>query len=89
LQLKTNHFYEHALSGCVVFPGNDSYMVKLVHDAGGRYVFENLKGSRSYPLGMEKAFEAGLGIDIWLNPGSASNLTDITSFDTRLASCHQ
>lgn len=83
--LKPTIFMNMPFRGVWYFPGNDSYMVKLVHDAGGRYVFENLKGSRSYPLGMEKAFEAGLGSDIWLNPGSASSLTDITSFDTRLA----
>lgn len=82
---KPTIFMNMPFRGVWYFPGNDSYMVKLVHDAGGSYVFENLKGSRSFPLGIEKAFEAGMGSDIWLNPGSASSLTDITSFDTRLA----
>ncbi len=67
------------------FPGSSSYFIRLIEDAGGNYIFSNLQGSRSYSIGFEKAIEAGLKTDFWLNPGTADKLTDISSIDDRLS----
>lgn len=66
------------------FPGGDNYFVKLIEDAGGDYVFKEFQGSKSYSVSFEKAIETGMGSDIWLNTGSATNLSDIKSTDERL-----
>lgn len=66
------------------FPGKSNYFIKLIEDAGGDYVFNNLTGSKSYPLSFEKAIEAGYGSDFWLNPGSAISMNDIERTDERL-----
>lgn len=66
-------------------PGDASYFVQFIRDAGGRYLFADLEGSRSYPISFERAFGAGLQADVWLCPGTATSLADIASFDPRLA----
>lgn len=65
-------------------PGNQSYFVQLIRDAGGEYLFNGLTGSRSYPISFERAYEAGLKADIWLCPGAANSLNQISDFDPRL-----
>jgi len=67
------------------FPGVDNYFVKLINDAGGCYVFPELSGSQSHPVSTEVAFKAGLSCDVWLNPGTANCLSDITSSDIRFS----
>jgi iron complex transport system substrate-binding protein len=66
------------------FPGGSNYFVKLIDDAGGDYIFKNLEGSRSYSIAFEKAFEAGMNSNIWLNTGTALSLNDIKQTDERL-----
>lgn len=65
-------------------PSNQSYLIKLVRDAGGDYPFAHLNGNQSYPISFERAYEAGLQADIWLNPGTASTLKQIAEQDPRL-----
>lgn len=65
-------------------PGNGSYMVQLIRDAGGSYMFSHLAQSRSYPVSFEKVFEAGLQADVWLNTGAANSLHDIEKIDHRM-----
>lgn len=67
------------------FPGVDNYFVKLINDAGGSYVFQELTGSQSHPVSTEVAYKAGLSCDIWLNPGTAISLSDITNSDNRFS----
>ena len=66
-------------------PGCESYFVQFIRDAGGRYLFDDLEGSRSYPISFERALGAGLQADVWMCPGSATSLADIAAFDPRLA----
>ncbi len=65
-------------------PGNQSYFVQFINDAGGRYLFDDLEGSRSYPISFERAYSSGLQADVWLCPGTANTMTDIADFDARL-----
>lgn len=67
------------------FPGNDNYFVKMIKDAGGRYLFNNLKGSQSYPISTEIAYKSGLNADVWINTGTAHSKADILNFDPRFA----
>jgi len=67
------------------FPGSENYFAQFINDAGGNYVFPELQGSRSHPVSTEVAYRAGLECDVWLNPGTAISLSDITDTDLRFA----
>jgi iron complex transport system substrate-binding protein len=67
------------------FPGSENYFAQFINDAGGNYVFPELQGSRSHPVSTEVAYRAGLECDVWLNPGTAISLSDITDPILRFA----
>lgn len=67
------------------FPGVENYFVKLINDAGGSYVFQELTGSQSHPVSAEVAYKAGFSCDVWLNPGTANSLNDLTNSDSRFS----
>lgn len=51
-------------------PGEDSYMSRLISDAGG-YVLGSESGtSVSRVISLEKAYELSLQADLWLDPGN-------------------
>ena len=58
-------------------PGSDSYMAKLVYDAGAQYVIKHKDGTSSVPLSLESAMEYGLKANFWLNTGTANSVNDI------------
>ena len=58
-------------------PGSDSYMAKLVYDAGAQYIIKHMEGTSSVPLSLESAMEYGLKANFWLNTGTANSLNDI------------
>ena len=57
-------------------PANSSYMVRLVHDAGGDYIFDNESNS-SVGISLEEAVELVSKTDIWLNPGQCTSLDEL------------
>jgi len=63
--------------------GGESYIAKLVADAGGDYVFGDYQYKDSKPVALEKVFERAMGAEFWLNPGEAGSLNDIFSVDER------
>lgn len=65
------------------FPGTENYFVQFISDAGGNYVFPELKGSQSHPVSTEVAYKTGLDCDVWLNTGIANSLGDIAATDMR------
>lgn len=67
-----------------VSPGN-SYMGRLIEDAGGNYIFRDLSRPNSVPYSVEAVFEQASGAEVWLNPGTAVSLDDISAADHRLA----
>lgn len=67
-----------------ISPGN-SYISKLISDAGGRYLWAGTESSFSMPMGIEAVYTKGLQADFWLNTGTASAFSDITAIDSRLA----
>ena len=46
-------------------PGSDSYIANYIRDAGGSYVFDNLKGAASHEIDYESALKAISVADFW------------------------
>ena len=67
-----------------ISPGN-SYISKLIEDAGGYYLWQNTVSSVSMPTGLENVFIKALTADYWLNTGSVRSRSEIISVDPRLA----
>lgn len=58
-------------------PSVKSYIVQLINDAGGEYVYPQNNSSSSMPIDMELAYKLTSKADIWLNVGSMSSITEL------------
>ncbi len=67
-----------------VSPGN-SYVSRLIEDAGGDYLWHSIVSSVSMPMGLENVYIKALSADYWLNTGTADSKNEILSIDSRLA----
>lgn len=67
-----------------VSPGN-SYISKLIADAGGDYLWKEAESSYSMPLGIENVYLKAISSDYWLNTGIASTREEISATDRRLS----
>ncbi|MFO7575425.1 MAG: ABC transporter substrate-binding protein [Bacteroidales bacterium] len=68
-----------------ISPGN-SYISKLIEDAGGSYLWNDLRSDFSMPFNLENVYVRAVNADYWLNPGTATHFSDIISTDHRLSS---
>ncbi|MCX6320197.1 MAG: ABC transporter substrate-binding protein [Bacteroidia bacterium] len=66
-----------------VSPGN-SFISKLIRDAGGSYLWQNTESSVSMPFGIENVYLSALTADYWLNIGSVNTKDEISMIDQRL-----
>ncbi len=66
-------------------PGKNSYMAKLVYDAGGNYIFQNDSSAEVLRYNMETVFSKASASDYWINTGTFANLRDILFMDKRYA----
>jgi iron complex transport system substrate-binding protein len=66
-----------------VSPGN-SYISKLIEDAGGSYLWQSTESSVSMPFGIENVYLGALTADYWLNIGSVNIKDEISMVDQRL-----
>jgi len=66
-----------------VSSGN-SFISKLISDAGGDYLWRDTESSISMPYGIENVYLRGLTADYWLNVGSISSKNEISAVDQRL-----
>jgi iron complex transport system substrate-binding protein len=66
-----------------ISPGN-SFISKLINDAGGDYLWKDTESSFSMPYGIENVYLKALTADYWLNIGSAGSKSEISSVDPRL-----
>jgi iron complex transport system substrate-binding protein len=64
--------------------GSQSYIARLIMDAGGKYIWDNLDFNESRPMGLEMIYENALTAEFWINPGEAESKKDIVSVDERL-----
>ena len=59
-------------------PSDDSYMVQLVEDAGGDYIYKGKNpAGGSKGISLEEAVELVSKTDIWLNPGQCTSLDEL------------
>jgi len=72
--------------GAWYVPGGDSYIAKMIKDAGGDYLWNDIAQRESVPLNFEKVIERASNADIWINTGSSNSLKDILNEDPRLQS---
>ncbi|HKL66882.1 MAG TPA: ABC transporter substrate-binding protein [Bacteroidales bacterium] len=68
-----------------VSPGN-SYIARLIRDAGGNYIWSSERSDFSIPMSLEAVSSRCAGADLWLNPGAANSVNDILAVDPRLGS---
>jgi iron complex transport system substrate-binding protein len=66
-----------------ISPAN-SFISKLIGDAGGYYLWKDTESAVSMPYGIENVYLRGLTADYWLNIGSAVSKKEITGIDPRL-----
>jgi iron complex transport system substrate-binding protein len=66
-----------------ISPGN-SYISRLIDDAGGHYLWKDVKSSVSMPYTLENVFLQSAQAEFWLNTGSVNSKSEITAFDPRL-----
>lgn len=65
-------------------PSGDSYVARLIADAGGEYVCRNSGGSASRPIEREEAFLLVSQADVWLH-AQASSLDELCARYPRFA----
>jgi iron complex transport system substrate-binding protein len=66
-----------------ISPGN-SYISKLISDAGGSYLWQDILSDVSMPFGIENVYMKALEADYWLNIGSVNGRGEIKAIDNRL-----
>ncbi|MGE0088954.1 MAG: ABC transporter substrate-binding protein [Bacteroidales bacterium] len=64
-------------------PGGNSYLAKLVEDAGGDYIWKKDKSRESLTLNFESIFLKASNSDIWLNTGTVNKINEIVDMDER------
>lgn len=67
-----------------ISPGN-SYISRLIEDAGGEYLWHESQSDISMPMSLENVYMRALKADYWINPGAALSMGDIQLADHRLA----
>jgi len=68
--------------GTWYMPSADSYLTKLIADAGGDYYFKNEKATGSLPLSFEVVLDKMIDADYWIGP-RAQSLKELEMMDER------
>lgn len=68
--------------GTWYMPGADSYLTKLILDAGGDYRFKDEQSTGSLPLSFEVVLDELVDADFWIAPRAAS-LKELEKMDER------
>jgi iron complex transport system substrate-binding protein len=66
-----------------ISPGN-SYISRLISDAGGDYLWKDTNSEISMPFGIENVYIRALKADYWINPGGIKFRNEIAAVDNRL-----
>lgn len=64
-------------------PGDRSYMVRLLDDAGASYACAGVDDDKSRPISLETAYLAAAGADFWLGPGTVTTKTELLADNPR------
>lgn len=68
-----------------IMPSTQSYMARLVADAGADYLYKENNANRSVSIGMETAYGLIQQADYWLNPGAATTLDELKAVNPQFA----
>jgi iron complex transport system substrate-binding protein len=66
-------------------PGDNTYLVKFLKDAGATYVWADDPSTGSSILAFEAIYEKAAEADYWLHPGQCNSLKELLAVDERLA----
>ena len=66
-------------------PGDGSYMVKLITDAGGDYICKGVDNAISRPISGESAFLFSSRADFWLNLGNVNSLKELVALNPKFS----
>lgn len=58
-------------------PSSESYVAKMIRDAGGKYIYEKNTGSSSLPIEQETALKLVSETDFWINIGSVKSKDEL------------
>lgn len=76
-------FTEAQLGGVWYEPGGNSYMSKLLNDAGAEYLWKQDQSTGSLKLNYEQIFEKAHDADFWVNVHFWTKLSDVLKNDPR------
>lgn len=51
-------------------PSSRSYMVRMIEDAGGEYIYKSNNSNSTRSISIEEAYTLAKGADVWLNMGA-------------------
>jgi len=65
-------------------PGGNSYLAKIIEDAGGNYLWKNNNKTESFSISFEDVLSKNDSIFYLLNPSSVNSIEEIIKTDKRL-----
>lgn len=68
-----------------VMPSTQSYMARLIADAGADYIYKENNSNSSAPIGLETAYGLIQKADYWINVGSVSTLDELKAVNPKFA----
>lgn len=63
--------------GSWFMPSTESYVARLIADAGGDYLYKKNTGNASEPIDLEEAYLLASAADMWLHVGMANTLDEV------------
>ncbi|HYW95593.1 MAG TPA: ABC transporter substrate-binding protein [Bacteroidales bacterium] len=63
--------------------GGNSFMARMIHDAGGLYLWADNSSGEYIPLNLESVFMKAFSARCWINTGTARTLSQIAARDDR------
>ena len=66
-------------------PSTQSYMVRLIEDAGGCYVYTKNRTNSSVAVDLEEAYLLANSADFWINVGACNSLGELTEQNPKFA----
>ena len=66
-------------------PPKESYMVQLIEDAGGEYIYPQNDSNSSKPISLEEALLLAMKADFWLNLGQMASKEEVSAAAPRFA----
>ncbi|MEM0940516.1 MAG: ABC transporter substrate-binding protein [Bacteroidota bacterium] len=68
--------------GTWYMPSSDSYLTRLIHDAGGDYYYKNERSTGNLPLSFEVVLDDLIEADYWIGP-RAESMKELKMMDER------